>query len=289
MNKTVHTVYIGLLLLIGIAATLMLAVNGYNYYSLSVEDRFWSAQHDLLKPSGALGHGLGIIGTVMMIFGVSFYMIRKRVRRFFSYGYLKHWLEMHIFLCTVGPVLVLFHTAFKFGGIVSISFWSMTAVVLSGFAGRFIYTQIPRSIKGNELSLQEIEELSAEISGKLKSIKEIPASVYARINAFSRFQNPSGMNSGGTLRHYIEVSREEKSILSELRKHSGSLTVNERKQLEGTVRSQLNLTRRIGTLKVMHRLFNYWHIFHLPFAISMFVIMLIHVTVTIIFGYKWIF
>ena len=48
----------------------------------------------------------------------------------------KHWLEFHIFLCTVGPLLVLYHTAFKFGGIVSVSFWSMVLVVLSGVAGK---------------------------------------------------------------------------------------------------------------------------------------------------------
>jgi hypothetical protein len=51
-----------------------------------------------LKPSGSLGHGYGIAGSLMMIFGVSIYMIRKRVRRFFNIGYLKHWLEFHIFL-----------------------------------------------------------------------------------------------------------------------------------------------------------------------------------------------
>ncbi len=285
MNKTTHLIYIVLLTIIGLAATVMLSVNGYNYYSLSVEERFWSAQHDFLKPSGALGHGLGIIGTLMMIVGVGIYMVRKRVRTFFSWGYLKHWLELHIFLCTVGPVFVLFHTAFKFGGIVAISFWSMAAVVLSGFAGRFIYVQIPRSIKGNELDLKEIDELSNELNERLKKIHDMPATVFAKINAFSRYKNPVS----GSLKEFIEIKLEERTVLSELKKNISRLQVSERKEIFNTVRSQLNLTRRIGSLKVMHRLFNYWHIFHLPFAISMFVIMLIHVAVTIIFGYKWIF
>ena len=285
MNKTTHLIYIVLLTIIGLAATVMLSVNGYNYYSLSVEERFWSAQHDFLKPSGALGHGLGIIGTLMMIVGVGIYMVRKRVRTFFSWGYLKHWLELHIFLCTVGPVFVLFHTAFKFGGIVAISFWSMAAVVLSGFAGRFIYVQIPRSIKGNELDLKEIDELSNELNERLKKIHDMPATVFAKITAFSRYKNPVS----GSLKEFFLIKLEERTVLSELKKNISRLQVSERKEIFNTVRSQLNLTRRIGSLKVMHRLFNYWHIFHLPFAISMFVIMLIHVAVTIIFGYKWIF
>ncbi len=285
MNKTTHLIYIVLLTIIGLAATVMLSVNGYNYYSLSVEERFWSAQHDFLKPSGALGHGLGIIGTLMMIVGVGIYMVRKRVRTFFSWGYLKHWLELHIFLCTIGPVFVLFHTAFKFGGIVAISFWSMAAVVLSGFAGRFIYVQIPRSIKGNELDLKEIDELSNELNERLKKIHDMPATVFAKITAFSRYKNPVS----GSLKEFFLIKLEERTVLSELKKNISRLQVSERKEIFNTVRSQLNLTRRIGSLKVMHRLFNYWHIFHLPFAISMFVIMLIHVAVTIIFGYKWIF
>jgi len=138
MNKTLHKIYIALFLVVGISVTALLAIYGFNYYTTPFEERFFNPNHNLLKPSGALGHGLGIIGTLMMIVGVSVYMIRKRYRRFFSLGYLKHWLEFHIFLCSVGPVLVLYHTSFKFGGIVSVSFWSMVLVVLSGVVGRFI-------------------------------------------------------------------------------------------------------------------------------------------------------
>ena len=57
--------------------------------------------------------------------------------------------------------MILFHTSFKFGGIVSISFWSMVAVVASGVIGRFIYLQIPRTMQGRELSLNELREMRA--------------------------------------------------------------------------------------------------------------------------------
>ena len=125
MNKSLHTIYVGSFFAVGAAVMVLLAINGYDYYSTPLEERFFDSQHTLLKPSGDWGHGFGIIGTLMMILGVSIYMIRKRVKWFFNLGFLKHWLELHIFLCTVGPILVLYHTAFKFGGIVSVSFWSM--------------------------------------------------------------------------------------------------------------------------------------------------------------------
>jgi hypothetical protein len=138
MNKILHKIYIASFFVAGISIAILLSVDGFTYYQTSLEERFFHQDHNQLKPSGALGHGYGIAGSLMMIFGVSVYMIRKRFRRFFNIGYLKHWLEFHIFLCTTGPMLILYHTAFKFGGIVAVSFWSMVAVVLSGVAGRFI-------------------------------------------------------------------------------------------------------------------------------------------------------
>ncbi len=147
MNKSLHRIYIILFFVVGIAVTLLLGVNGYQYYNAPIEERVFLAQHAALKPSGLWGHGFGIIGSLMMIFGVAIYMIRKRTK-LMNFGFLKHWLEFHIFLCTVGPILVLYHTAFKFGGIVAVSFWSMVAVVLSGVVGRFLYVQIPHTIQG---------------------------------------------------------------------------------------------------------------------------------------------
>jgi len=36
-------------------------------------------------------------------------------------------------------------------------------------------------------------------------------------------------------------------------------------------------------------MFRYWHAFHLPLAILMFVILAVHIAVAILFGYTWIF
>ena len=52
----------------------------------------------------------------------------------------------------MGPVLVTLHTAFKFNGIVSIAYWSMVLVVLSGFVGRYLYVRVPKTLRGTELS-----------------------------------------------------------------------------------------------------------------------------------------
>ncbi len=66
--------------------------------------------------------------------------------------------------------MVLYHTAFKFGGIVAVSFWSMVAVVLSGVVGRFLYVQIPHTIQGQEISLKELNQINENLTSHLKMI-----------------------------------------------------------------------------------------------------------------------
>jgi hypothetical protein len=167
MSNTAHRIYLATFVLLVLFTTVYLSYFGFSYYKTSLEERFFNPDHEVLKPSGAIGHGLGILGSLIIIIGVFTYMIRKRNRSLMRLGILKHWLEFHIFMCTLGPVMILFHTAFKFGGLVSVSFWSMVAVFLSGIAGRFIYLQIPRSIEGRELSLNEIKDLKSDVGGIL--------------------------------------------------------------------------------------------------------------------------
>jgi hypothetical protein len=289
MTRTQHIFYVGLFILIGVASFTLLILNGFDYYTTPLEERFFDASHNSLKPSGTIGHGLGIIGSLMMLIGVAVYIIRKRVRRFGRIGLLKHWLEFHIFLCSVGPMLVLFHTAFKFGGIVAVSFWSMVAVVLSGIMGRYIYVQIPRSISGKELSLNEVRLLDEELTQKLKGKTNLSEELQITINTFD-LNSYISSNS-----NFITVLLKGYSVTNELFKKvkkdlsQNNVPKHNRKEILKLTKNKLALDRKIKLLRSMQNIFKYWHIFHLPFAIIMLVIMLVHVGVTIAFGYKWIF
>ena len=139
MSKISHKIFLSLLVGIVFITFVTLIYNGISYYRIGLEERVYHQDHLMLKPSGILGHGLGIIGSLLIITGVGSYMARKRYRSLSRLGILKHWLEFHIFLCTLGPIMVLFHTSYKFGGLVAVSFWSMVAVFISGVIGRFIY------------------------------------------------------------------------------------------------------------------------------------------------------
>jgi hypothetical protein len=63
-------------------------------------------------------------------------------------------------------------------------------------------------------------------------------------------------------------------------------------QLREAIRNARNLAllrRRMAFLKTAQALLHHWHIVHRPFAAVMLIIMMIHVGVTIFFGYTWIF
>ena len=284
-----HRMYIGLLISITVFITSYLAYKGHSYYLSGIEDRFFHADHQSLKSSGIVGHGLGIVGSLMMLMGVLGYMLRKRIIRLSRLGNLKHWLEFHIFLCTMGPILVLYHTAFKFGGLVAISFWSMVAVVVSGIIGRYIYLQIPHTIEGRVMNFNEINQTRDALNQKLILDYRLDQSVLEGILQSMKKRPDRSANSliKRSIAKFIfehHTKREVKTILREQNISGKSF-----KEVMDLINSEINLNRKIDRLNTMQNLFKYWHVAHLPFALIMLIIMLVHASVVLTFGYLWIF
>lgn len=285
MSKTIHAIFIWTMVAITVAVTIYLIYTGYDYYKTPLHERFYHSRHDWFKPSGVYGHGIGILGTLMIVFGVGIYIARKRYNFMAKQLRLKYLLEFHIFLCILGPILILFHTAFKFGGIVSVAFWSMVAVVASGVIGRFIYIQIPRTIEGRELSLNEVKEMQSELVGALKESSAIDEDLIPLI--IRDTDDTETKNRTSFLALYSEQRRTMSLIKKSLKERS--VIKNERVRILKMVNDEFALSHRIGRLETMQRLFKYWHVAHLPFALIMLIILIIHVAVTLSFGYKWIF
>ncbi len=289
MSQNAHRIYIFTLIGIVVVVTIYLFSRGVSYYDTSLEERFYHPDHALLKPSGIMGHGLGIIGTLLILIGVFGYIARKRYGFLARFGRLKYWLEFHIFLCTLGPIMILFHTAFKFGGIVSVSFWSMVAVVASGVIGRFIYIQIPRTIEGRELSLAEVKGMKINIESILKNSYTLDETSYTAI--LESTQLPSRTGEGGLLSRVINKYFDDQRTVSRLKQNlrENRLPEPDIRKVARLIRNELSLNNRIERLQSMQNLFKYWHVAHLPFALIMLVFLVIHVAVVLTFGFKWIF
>jgi mRNA-degrading endonuclease YafQ of YafQ-DinJ toxin-antitoxin module len=84
--------------------------------------------------------------------------------------------------------------------------------------------------------------------------------------------------------NYSNAKKQIKNILK--RGNVDSKTIRE---LMHHIKQDFSLRKRIKRLELMQNLFRYWHVVHLPFAILMLLIMIIHIAVTLLFGYTWIF
>ena len=90
---------------------------------------------------------------------------------------------------------------------------------------------------------------------------------------------------------YFRKYREDRSKVRRLKAalNKNKLSRIQRSRVVKLVKNEISLNHRIERLQTMQNLFRYWHVAHLPFAFLMLVIMVVHVAVTIFFGYKWIF
>ncbi len=266
----------------GVASYIFLGLDGWAYYSTPAAVRGYTAGHQLLRPAGRVGHLFGVIGFVMMLVPVA-YAVRKKARGRREFGSMKTWLEVHIFSGIVGPVFVTFHTSFKFGGLISVAYWSMVAVVLSGFVGRYLFMQIPRSLRGLELSQADLDRRASELAQSL-SAAQVSERLLRAIDAFEERVVPAGPVSYASLfSGERRLRREASALRAAVEAIDGAPAVHDDVIAIATERALLR--RRTASLQKTKRLFELWHVFHMPLVYIMFAIVIAHVAITLYMGY----
>jgi hypothetical protein len=273
---------------LGVAGTAF--VSGLDYYLLPFHERAYSELAPLFAPTGLVGQGMGIIGTAMVTVGVLGYSARKRIRFLAKAGALSHWLQVHIFLCTLGPFLVLLHTTFKFGGLVSIAFWSMAIVVASGVFGRYVYVRIPKTINGSFLTMDAVADKVRDLTRDIAAVTGLKLDeIETFLEAGAALPRPAGL--AGALTLAVREDFRQRRELRGLRRflHDRRVPQELRGPVLTLVDEQRRLRRQALLLQPFQRMFRYWHVIHLPLASVMFLILAVHVTVSILFGYTWIF
>jgi len=268
-----------------ITVFVLFGLGGWRYYWAPQDVRAYTDLHPLLRPSGLVGNLLGVAG-VSLLTVMHTYTLRKRLRWMSRLGSITAWLEFHIFCGVLGPVLITLHTSFKFNGLISVAYWSMVVVVMSGFVGRYLYVRIPRSIRGIELTDAELITRAAEATRRLSS-SNLPPAVAAKVRAFETMAVPatekdttwSGLVIGelGLKLRYLSLSRLAHRF-SDAEAVAESL---------GLIRERVVLLRRIAYLKKTKRLFDLWHVYHKPLAILMALIVALHVATVVYLGYGW--
>lgn len=268
------------------------AITGLEYYLLPLEERPHSDFHESLKPGGTWGHGLGILGSSMLLL-LFLYSARKREKFGLRFGSMKNWLSFHIFLGIMGPVFITLHTALKFGGIVSISYFSMMIVFLSGIFGRYVYMQIPRDAKGHAVKLEDMEAWDKSLTENLQKEFKLSSAALERIRKVSAYETTKRRSGLGALARTagsdLGLRFRMYRLRSFIRRENPKLPASVLAEVMNVARDKMLLRRRIAMAESMSQIFHLWHVFHKPFAVIMVVIMFLHIAIAVSFGYKWVF
>jgi len=248
---------------------------------------FTKARHPLnpiLRQSGSAGHLFGILGTLFMLL-LLLYSVRKRFRFAQKWGSLSVWLSAHIFLGIAGPLLVLFHSVFKFSGIVTIAFWSMVLVVASGVVGKFIFALIPRSLSGMELNRIEMEAEEIGLTFEMRKLLPTPHPFWQRLADIEN--EPAASRPGLEHLHLIFEPGRLRRQLKRMLRHASGLDRRQQKKLVALVVKRHMIHHKARLMQQTLRILHYWHLVHQPFVIIMFLVLFIHVAVAVRLGYTW--
>lgn len=284
-------IFLTILYLLALSAIVWYLYHGWDFYLTTFSERPHHQDYRLLKPGSFRSHGFGVLGSFMMIL-LLIYSLRKRTRILGNTGSMKDWLNFHIFLGTMGPVFIILHSTFKLNGVVAVSFWSMIAVALSGVLGRFLYLQIPRTLLGNEMSMKDVELVRQNLITEINSVYQFKTS---QLDIYEKELSGADNDNQDVIKLIFVI------VIQDLKTRFKSFRVKNRliKQLEipkqkagklvELLKKKVQLERRIHLWNGIHQLFHYWHIFHKPFAVIMYLIMIVHIAVSVWLGYRWIF
>jgi hypothetical protein len=294
-----HRTRLKIAYLIAGVLTLIQTAYGFNYYILSQADRALSPKHAFLKPSGAIGLRLGMVAFILFLI-VYVYPLRKLWPWLGRQGNARHWLDFHVFMGITAPILVTFHSSFKFSGLAGVAFWIMVIVALSGVVGRYIYSQVPRSLGFAEVSLKEAKEMSEKLAEQLNALgilspKDVQALV--RLPDPGEFQRMSLLTALWKMMMFdlefpFRIMRLRQKMLWSHRKNMSlvGLRRTQNAKLENaiaTAREQTVLAKKILFLSKSHDMLHLWHLIHRPFSYSFAFLASIHVVLMLMLGYYY--
>jgi len=272
-------------LITGLSILVWLAVKGWDYYLLTRPQRLRSPLHATLRPAGSWGHGVGIGATAVMLFNF-LYPLRKRWGAMSGVGKIRDWLDFHMFVGFMSPLVIAFHAAFQSNNqLATGTAAALLIVVLTGIVGRFIYGLVP-SYGGKEMEFSDLlgrwERMKARLepmladSGNPEFLQRIFAAVTAPVQPgslvgmFLRMPFSWLAVRLRLLRAWFHFSDHE--LYLEFR--------------DGYMRLY-HVRREIRFYQSLKRLLRTWRFFHASLAGFLVVAIAAHIAVSLYLGYGW--
>lgn len=279
----------GLPLFVLVAFPVLVTAWGIPYYAATTAIRMRHPLHALLKSSGPVGLAFGVLALLLFLF-MWLYPLRKQAKWLAWTGSVGTWMDVHIVMGLALPPLAAVHAGWHFDGLIGLGMLAMVIVSLSGVVGRYLYTHIPRSRSGLELSLEEAGgERRALLTQLAIATGMTPQDVERALALDPRpYENLDLVRTFSRLmaddwRRWRTVRR----LAREWSRAGQSRPPLDRAALASALRlarHEMALAQQIGALEATRRVFAWWHVAHRPFALTALFAVLIHVVVAVWVG-----
>jgi thioredoxin reductase/Pyruvate/2-oxoacid:ferredoxin oxidoreductase delta subunit len=289
-ERRVHRWLVGLRLLYLLAGASVLAFlswkafvvwHGLEYYPLARPARLASPLHPLLKASSPWWHGVGIAAAAFMLSNF-LYALRKRARFLSRLGNIRGWLDFHVFVGLMSPLVIAFHAAFLANNVfASSTAWALAIVVATGLVGRYIYGVVPAH--GGRA------EEFADLAASFERLRAWAGPELARRGAAGRSlleRATAPVESSSLLAVFVRLPFEALSLRVRLRLLDRHL--EDRTRSDELRRALLRLARLRWQLRFygsLKRLLRGWRVFHATLAVFLVVALFAHIGVSLYLGF----
>lgn len=275
--------WLTLVILVGLGAYLLW--RGHGYYSASLDARFDHPEARELRAAGTIGHGYGIVGTVLILTNL-LYLVRRRFARF-SFGSLKRWLDVHVIAGLSGALLVAFHSTFELRTtIAATTAGSLAILVGTGIVGLYMYRLLPKpGLLPFQTRLTEVEKV---VPGFARRVREAVGAVHCTALP----PNASLFRTLITVPRWTLEARSRRHAVGSAAKRDATIRAL-RKEERGLIRNLVNELADLAAQEVDSNaaaaLMRSWRSLHGFMAILMVLSVTVHVAVAWFYGYRWIF
>lgn len=237
-------------------------------------------------PGDNLSLWCGLVGTAFMIVA-AIYPIFRRMSVFRWLASNTMWFDFHIMAGTIGPLFIGLHTALKLGDIhmgnlhTAAAFWCMVIVVISGFLGRYLYTQVPELSSGVEL-----EELDHERAfQRARPLLPVPMAEIDRELGEQRAKAQNVAMSTSVLRAmwwllFQDIGRIPRTLARRGRLKALGVDSPTRNDLARRAARMIVIARRHVVAPKAQLLLHSWKKVHVPFTIFLTVFAVIHIFIS---------
>lgn len=270
-----------MLVLLLLAAAAYLMWRGHEFYALDLERRLDHPDHELLAPGKPIGHGYGVVGTVLMMTNL-FYLVRRKWARL-PLGSMRAWLNLHVTTGLVGGVLVIFHSAFQLRSpIATTTMAALFLVLLTGIFGRYLYAMTPTPDYERFDKHMRVFDSVGPGMGKV---------IRARLAAVppTKPKRPSLLSMLVTIPTWVREAAQRRQIVLETAAEYELAHLTEVRLLGAKVAESAEIAAAEVRAVAADALLRSWRSLHRFAALLLVVLVLIHITVAWYLGYRWIF